>query len=80
MSLVNQTLNDIEIIVINDGSTDNSLSVLQEYASKDDRIIQGNKKVAMLAGGTFLTATIVALMSACAYVDKKKKQENNKTM
>ncbi len=37
-SLVNQTLADIEIICINDGSTDGSLSILEEYASKDERI------------------------------------------
>ena len=37
-SIVNQTLKDIEIICVNDGSTDNSLSILQEYASKDKRI------------------------------------------
>ena len=38
-SVVNQTLKDIEIICVNDGSTDNSLSILQEYAKKDDRIV-----------------------------------------
>ena len=38
-SIINQTLKDIEIICINDGSIDNSLSILKEYASKDDRII-----------------------------------------
>ena len=37
-SVVNQTLKDIEIICVNDGSTDNSLSILKEYASKDNRI------------------------------------------
>lgn len=37
-SLVNQTLRDIEIICINDGSTDNSLQIIQDYAQKDDRI------------------------------------------
>ncbi len=37
-SLINQTLKDIEIICINDGSTDNSLSILTEYAQKDTRI------------------------------------------
>ena len=37
-SLVNQTLTDIEIICINDGSTDGSLAILEDYASKDERI------------------------------------------
>ena len=37
-SIINQTLEDIEIICINDGSTDNSPQVLQEYAAKDNRI------------------------------------------
>jgi glycosyltransferase involved in cell wall biosynthesis len=37
-SLVNQTLRDIEIICINDCSPDKSLAILEEYATKDDRI------------------------------------------
>lgn len=37
-SLINQTLKDIEIICVNDGSTDDSLDILQEYAKKDYRI------------------------------------------
>lgn len=37
-SLINQTLQEIEIICINDGSTDNSLKILQEYSLKDTRI------------------------------------------
>ena len=37
-SLVNQSLKNIEIICINDGSTDNSLEILEEYAKKDSRI------------------------------------------
>ena len=37
-SVINQTLKDIEIICINDGSTDNSLEILKEYAQKDERI------------------------------------------
>ena len=43
-SIVNQTLKDIEIICLNDGSTDNSLSILKEYASKDTRIILIDKE------------------------------------
>ena len=38
-SVVNQTLKDIEIICVNDGSTDSSLNILEEYQQKDDRII-----------------------------------------
>lgn len=38
-SLVNQTLRDIQIICIDDHSTDSSLSILQEYASNDSRIV-----------------------------------------
>lgn len=37
-SLINQTISNIEIILINDGSTDNSLKILNEYAKKDIRI------------------------------------------
>ena len=37
-SVCNQTLKDIEIICINDCSADNSLEILKEYASKDERI------------------------------------------
>ena len=37
-SVINQTLNEIEIICINDGSTDNSLKIIKEYAKKDNRI------------------------------------------
>ena len=37
-SLINQTLKEIEIICINDGSTDNSLNILQKYQKKDCRI------------------------------------------
>ncbi len=37
-SLIKQTLPDMEILCVNDGSTDSSLSVLQSYAKKDPRI------------------------------------------
>ncbi|KKB48864.1 hypothetical protein HMPREF1535_04093 [Parabacteroides goldsteinii DSM 19448 = WAL 12034] len=37
-SIMNQTLQDIEIIIINDGSTDNSLSIIRKLANEDDRI------------------------------------------
>ncbi len=37
-SLIGQTLRDIEIICIDDGSSDNSGKILDEYASRDNRI------------------------------------------
>lgn len=37
-SITNQTLTDIEIICVNDGSKDKSLDILNEYAGRDSRI------------------------------------------
>lgn len=43
-SLINQTLKEIEIICIDDGSTDDSSDILEEYKSKDSRIIVVHKE------------------------------------
>lgn len=37
-SLLNQSYENLEIICVNDGSTDNSLNILNEYSNKDSRI------------------------------------------
>lgn len=47
-SVINNTYKNLEIICVNDGSTDTSLEILTEYKEKDDRIIiidQVNKKL-----------------------------------
>lgn len=43
-SIINQTYKNIEIIIINDGSTDNSEEICKEYSIKDQRIRIFNKK------------------------------------
>lgn len=39
LSLLSQTLSDIEVIAVNDGSTDNSQEIIDRYAAQDNRII-----------------------------------------
>jgi glycosyltransferase involved in cell wall biosynthesis len=48
-SVVNQTLRDIEIICVNDGSPDGSPQILEEYAAKDSRITVIHKENGGLA-------------------------------
>lgn len=43
-SLINQTYTNIEIILINDGSTDNSEKICKEYKQKDKRIVYKYQK------------------------------------
>lgn len=48
-SIINQTLKDIEIIAVNDGSTDDCEDIIRNYQEKDSRIIyisQNNQGVA----------------------------------
>lgn len=37
-SVINQSYKDLDIICVNDGSTDNSLQIIEEYAKADNRI------------------------------------------
>ena len=37
-SILNQTFQDFEFLVLDDGSTDDSLAILRQYAHKDSRI------------------------------------------
>lgn len=48
-TIINQTLKDIEIILVDDGSTDSSGQICDEYAKKDSRIIVIHKENGGLA-------------------------------
>lgn len=73
-SLVNQTLNDIEIILVDDGSPDNCPSMCDEYAQKDNRIKVIHKQNAGLgyarnSGLDIATGEYVAFIDSDDYVD-----------
>ena len=43
-SLIEQTFKDIEIICVNDGSTDNSKNILEKFAAEDNRFVILNQE------------------------------------
>lgn len=63
-SIIHQTYKDLEIILVNDGSTDSSLSIAKEYAQQDSRITiidkaNGGQANARNAGIEFLSGELV---------------------
>lgn len=74
-SLVKQTFKDIEIIAVNDGSTDDSEEILKEYAEKYDNFSYYNKENGGLSdarnfGLKHANGRYVAFVDSDDYVDR----------
>ena len=73
-SILKQTYQNLEIIVVNDGSTDNSGTICQEYAQKDDRIVyiekeNGGLSDARNAGLDRMTGSYVTFVDSDDWVE-----------
>lgn len=85
-SVLNQTLKEIEIICVNDGSTDNSPKILEEYGQRDKRIKIINKKneglgAARNTGMEYVTGEYIDFVDSNDWVDTRmfeKLYENGK--
>lgn len=63
-SVLRQSLTDIEVICVNDGSDDSSLDILNSYASKDERIVIISKD----NGGLVSARKVGMSIATCEYV------------
>lgn len=75
-SLVNQTYKNIEIIIVNDGSTDDSGEIIQRFAQRDSRIkviSQSNSglSVARNTGLTNATGDYIAFVDGDDWIDER---------
>ena len=75
-SIRQQSYQDLEIILVNDCSTDNSLTIINDAANKDNRIIVVNKKVnegedyARFSGLEKATGDYIAFLDADDWLTK----------
>lgn len=75
-SVINQTYNNLEIIVINDGTKDRSAEIAKEYAAKDSRIKaydfkNGGLSVARNRGLEIATGEYISYLDSDDWLDTK---------
>ena len=63
-SIINQTYKDIEMVIVNDGSTDNSLDIIEKFKNKDNRI----KLINQINKGVSVARNIGLLNSTGNYI------------
>jgi len=73
--IINQTYNNLEIILVDDGSTDRSGQICDEYAGRDSRIkvihkINGGSSTARNAGIEASTGDYIGFLDADDYADE----------
>lgn len=73
-SVLNQSFKNLEIILVNDGSTDGSEKIIEEYAAKDKRIVtlhkeNGGLSSARNAGIKISTGKYICFLDSDDYVD-----------
>jgi glycosyltransferase involved in cell wall biosynthesis len=74
-SVENQTFKDLEVIIVNDGSTDNSIKIINEFASRNKNFIvinQHNKGLseARNKGISISKGNYIAFMDSDDYIEK----------
>lgn len=79
-SVTGQSLRDLEILCVNDGSTDDSLDIIQEYAARDERIViitgpNGGYGKAMNHGLDRATGEYVGIVEPDDYVSQNMFEE-----
>lgn len=79
-SIINQTLKEIEIIIVNDGSSDNSQKIIDDYSAKDSRVksiikTNGGLSDARNHGIDHVTGEYIAFIDSDDYIESNMMEE-----